>query len=130
VLGLEISALKEGEDIIEPLGDRVEGNVAREDIVDPISDEVIVKGGKTGPNLYGVVGRDVGSVVDFKYSDAIRAKEGAWTFEQLDCFITKPKECVPGTKMPFPGLPDAAARADLLAFLRTLSGSPAPLPAP
>ncbi len=46
VLGLEISALKEGEDIIEPLGDRVEGNVAREDIVDPISDEVIVKGGE------------------------------------------------------------------------------------
>jgi len=85
---------------------------------------------KIGPNLYGVVGRDVGSVVDFKYSDAIRAKEGAWTFEQLDCFITKPKECVPGTKMPFPGLPDAAARADLLVFLRTLSDNPVPLPAP
>ncbi len=46
VLGLEISALKEGEDIIEPLGDRVVGNVAREDIVDPISDEVIVKAGE------------------------------------------------------------------------------------
>ena len=46
VLGLEISALKEGEDIIEPLGDRVVGNVAREDIVDPISDEVIVKSGE------------------------------------------------------------------------------------
>ena len=85
---------------------------------------------KIGPNLYGVVGRDVGSVVDFKYSDAIRAKEGAWTFEQLDCLITKPKECVPGTKMPFPGLPDAAARADLLVFLRTLSDNPVPLPAP
>jgi DNA-directed RNA polymerase subunit beta' len=46
VLGLEISALKEGEDIIEPLGDRVVGNVAREDIVDPISDEVIVEAGE------------------------------------------------------------------------------------
>jgi DNA-directed RNA polymerase subunit beta' len=46
VLGLEISALKEGEDIIEPLGDRVVGNVAREEIVDPISDEVIVKAGE------------------------------------------------------------------------------------
>ena len=85
---------------------------------------------KIGPNLYGVAGRKVGSVVDFNYSDAIRAKRGTWTFEQLDCFITKPKECVPGTRMPFPGLPDAAARADLLAFLRTLSDSPAPLPAP
>jgi DNA-directed RNA polymerase subunit beta' len=46
VLGLDISALKEGEDIIEPLGDRVVGNVAREDVVDPISDEVIVKAGE------------------------------------------------------------------------------------
>ena len=85
---------------------------------------------KIGPNLYGVAGRKVGSVVDFKYSDAIRAKGGTWTFEQLDCFITKPKECVPGTKMPFPGLPDATARGDLLVFLRTLSDNPVPLPAP
>ncbi|MDH3426997.1 MAG: DNA-directed RNA polymerase subunit beta', partial [Gemmatimonadota bacterium] len=46
VLGLDVSALKEGEDIIEPLRDRVVGNVAREDIVDPISDEVIVEGGQ------------------------------------------------------------------------------------
>jgi DNA-directed RNA polymerase subunit beta' len=46
VLGLDISALKEGEDIIEPLGDRVIGNVAREDVVDPISDEVIIKAGE------------------------------------------------------------------------------------
>jgi DNA-directed RNA polymerase subunit beta' len=46
VLGLDISALKEGEDIIEPLGDRVVGNVAREDVVDPISDELIVKAGE------------------------------------------------------------------------------------
>jgi DNA-directed RNA polymerase subunit beta' len=46
VLGLDVSALKEGEDIIEPLRDRVVGNVAREDIVDPISDEVIVEGGE------------------------------------------------------------------------------------
>ncbi|MFQ5889723.1 MAG: DNA-directed RNA polymerase subunit beta' [Gemmatimonadota bacterium] len=46
VLGLDVTALKEGEDIIEPLGDRVVGNVARENVVDPISDEVIVKEGE------------------------------------------------------------------------------------
>ncbi|MFW6089628.1 MAG: DNA-directed RNA polymerase subunit beta', partial [Gemmatimonadota bacterium] len=45
VLGLDVSALKEGEDIIEPLRDRVIGNVAREDVVDPISDELIVEAG-------------------------------------------------------------------------------------
>jgi DNA-directed RNA polymerase subunit beta' len=46
VLGLDISALKEGEDIIEPLGDRVVGNVALEDVVDPIDSELIVKAGE------------------------------------------------------------------------------------
>jgi DNA-directed RNA polymerase subunit beta' len=46
VLGLEVTALKEGEDIIEPLKDRVVGNYAAEDVVDPIDDEVIVKAGE------------------------------------------------------------------------------------
>jgi DNA-directed RNA polymerase subunit beta' len=57
VLGLEISALKEGEDIIEPLGDRVVGNVAREDIVDLISDEVIVKAGE-------IIGDDAAEAIE------------------------------------------------------------------
>ncbi len=85
---------------------------------------------KIGPNLYGVVGRDIGSVENFNYSDAVKTRDGVWTYELLDCFITKPKECVPGTRMPFPGLPDAAERTDILAFLRTLSDNPAPLPTP
>ncbi|MFQ5747613.1 MAG: DNA-directed RNA polymerase subunit beta' [Gemmatimonadota bacterium] len=46
VLGLEVSALKEGEDIIEPLKDRVVGNVARENTRDPIDNELIVKAGE------------------------------------------------------------------------------------
>ncbi|GBE44323.1 cytochrome c-552 [bacterium BMS3Bbin10] len=85
---------------------------------------------KVGPNLYGIVGRDVGSIPGYKYSEVVKTKGGVWTFELLDCFITKPKACLPGTRMPFAGLADAATRADLLAYLRTLSDSPAPLPAP
>jgi DNA-directed RNA polymerase subunit beta' len=46
VLGLEVTALKEGEDIIEPLKDRVVGNYAAEDIIDPIDEEVIVESGQ------------------------------------------------------------------------------------
>ncbi len=46
ILGIEITALKEGEEIIEPLGDRIIGRVAVEDIIDPISDKVIVEAGK------------------------------------------------------------------------------------
>jgi DNA-directed RNA polymerase subunit beta' len=46
ILGLEQTALKEGEDIIEPLRDRIVGNVALEDIYDPIDGELLVKAGE------------------------------------------------------------------------------------
>ncbi|MHB1193152.1 MAG: DNA-directed RNA polymerase subunit beta' [Longimicrobiales bacterium] len=45
ILGLEMTALKEGEDIIEPLADRIVGNVALEDVYDPIDGEMLVEGG-------------------------------------------------------------------------------------
>ena len=53
-----------------------------------------------------------------------------WTFENLNTFITNPKGFVPKTKMTFGGIKRDQARADLLAYLRTLSDSPKPLPAP
>ncbi len=45
ILGLEMTALKEGEDIIEPLADRIVGNVALEDVYDPIDGEQLVEAG-------------------------------------------------------------------------------------
>jgi cytochrome c len=84
--------------------------------------------GKIGPNLYGVVGRARGSVAGFAYSDAMKAKGGDWTFEDINSFIGNPKAFVAGTKMGFGGEPDAGKRADIIAYLRTLSDSPVPLP--
>jgi len=84
---------------------------------------------KVGPNLYNVVDRAKGSEAGFGYSDAMKAKGGKWTFEDLNAFLTSPKGFVDGTKMGFGGEPDAGKRADLIAYLRTLSDSPAPLPA-
>lgn len=84
---------------------------------------------KVGPDLWGVVGRAKGSAEGFGYSDAMKGKGGAWTFEDLNAFITSPKTFVPGTKMGFGGEPDAGKRADIIAYLRTLSDSPVPLPA-
>jgi cytochrome c len=84
---------------------------------------------KAGPNLYGVVGRPKGSMEGFAYSDGMKAKGGNWTFEDLDAFITSPKTFVPGTKMGFGGEPSAEKRADIIAYLRTLSDNPVPLPA-
>ena len=88
------------------------------------------KGGaaKIGPPLYGVVGRPKGSIAGFSYSDAMKGKGGDWSFEDLNAFIQNPKGFVPGTKMAFAGEPDAAKRADILAYLRSLADSPAPLP--
>jgi cytochrome c len=88
------------------------------------------KGGanKVGPALYGVVGRAKGSEGGFAYSDALKGKGGNWSFEDLDAFIKSPKAFAPGTKMAFAGDADAAKRADILAYLRSLSDNPAPLP--
>jgi cytochrome c len=72
---------------------------------------------KVGPNLYAVVGRKKASTA-FSYSDAMRAKGGAWDVESINLFITKPKEFVPGTKMAFPGIKKPQDRADVILFLQ------------
>ncbi len=90
------------------------------------------KGGasKVGPPLYGVVDRPKGSVAGFGYSDALKAKGGGWTYDDLDRFIADPKGYVSGTKMGFAGEPDPQKRADIIDYLHTLADQPAPLPAP
>ena len=88
------------------------------------------KGGaaKVGPPLWGVVGRPVASVAGFAYSDAVKAIGGDWTYEKLNQWITKPAAMAAGTKMAFPGEPEATKRADILAYLQKQSDSPLPFP--
>ena len=83
---------------------------------------------KIGPPLWGVVGRDIASVEDFKYSEALTEKEGDWSYENLDAFLTQPKEWAPGTKMAFAGIKKPEDRANVILYLRSLSENPAPLP--
>jgi cytochrome c len=87
------------------------------------------KGGRNlvGPNLYGVVGRDKGSVPGFNYSAAMKKMTGKWTIEEINHFIQQPKSMVPGTTMSFAGVSRASQRADLIAFLNSKSDNPAPL---
>jgi len=85
---------------------------------------------KVGPGLYGVIGRVAGTHEGFAYSDAMKAHGKPWTFADLNHFLARPKDFIPGTKMSFPGLPKAQDRADLLAWLDKQSASPAPLPTP
>jgi cytochrome c len=85
---------------------------------------------KTGPALWDVVERNMGSAAGFAYSEGLSAKSGEkWTYEALNGFIKNPKEYIKGTKMAYGGLKNDAKRADLLAYLATLSKAPKPFPA-
>jgi cytochrome c len=83
---------------------------------------------KIGPNLWGVLGRDIASLPDFSYSSALSEKEGVWDYQALNDFLHDPRGWAPGTKMTFAGLSKAEDRGNLLLYLRTLSDNPPPLP--
>lgn len=74
----------------------------------------------TGPHLFGVVGRGVGSVDGFSYSGALVAVAETWTPENLNGFLENPKGYAPGTKMGYNGMRDIEDRADLIAYLQTI----------
>jgi cytochrome c len=86
------------------------------------------KGPKIGPDLYGVVDRPVASEPGFNYTAALKAKGGKWTFAALNKWLTDPRADVRGTSMTFAGLPREKQRADVIAYLDTLSKNPVPLP--
>ena len=87
------------------------------------------QGAKVGPDLYGVVGRKIASKPGFNYSAALKAKGGdSWTFEGLNKWLKDPRADVPGTAMTFAGLSNEKARADVIAYLNSLSKDPLPLP--
>jgi cytochrome c len=70
-----------------------------------------------GPNLHGVVGAAVASKPDFSYSSAMKAKGGVWDAAALDTYLEAPMKIVPGTRMAFAGVIDAADRKALILYL-------------
>ncbi|WP_298721702.1 cytochrome c family protein [uncultured Ferrovibrio sp.] len=83
---------------------------------------------KVGPNLFGVVGAKKGHMDGFAYSDALKKTEGDWTYENLYAFLKNPKAYAPGTKMAYAGSKSATERANLIAYLRSVSPNAPPLP--
>jgi cytochrome c len=82
-----------------------------------------------GPNLYGVVGGPHAHRDDFNYSPAMKAlHDKNWDYEALNAFLLRPAAAIPGTRMAFAGINQAQARADVIAYLRTLAANPQPLP--
>lgn len=70
-----------------------------------------------GPSLAGLFGRKAGTLADYRFSAAMRRSGITWTPQTLDEYIADPQKRVPANRMPYAGLPDAAARADLIAYL-------------
>lgn len=91
-----------------------------------------VEGGanKVGPNLWNVVNATPAVHDGFKYSSALQeySANNVWAYENLNSFLKAPKKYISGTTMGFVGLKKPADRANLIAYLRTLSNDPAPLP--
>jgi cytochrome c len=75
-----------------------------------------------GPHLNGVVGRPIGAVEGFNYSDALAGREGAWTENELYAFLGNPKGYAPGTSMSFAGLGDSEDLANVIAYLASTGG--------
>ena len=76
---------------------------------------------RVGPRHCGVVGRRAGAVAGFDYSPAMKKSGLVWNAKTLDRFLTKPLALVPGSSMTYDGVPDAAERSDLIAYLKKAS---------
>lgn len=84
---------------------------------------------KVGPNLWNIVNAPPANHAGFSYSSALAGMtDQPWDYEALNLFLASPKNYAPGTKMSFAGLKKTQDRANIVAYLRSLSDNPAPLP--
>ena len=90
----------------------------------------IKKGGgnKIGPALWGVLGRPIGFLNDYKYSKAFAEFGGEWNLENMNSFLIKPKDYIKGTKMSYAGLKNEKDRASVILYLNENSDNPLQLP--
>ena len=81
-----------------------------------------------GPNLWGVIGRNAGSISDYNYSKAMIAYGKEWSFEEMNAYLIKPQAYIKGTKMAFAGLRKEKDRASVILYMNSKSSSPKTLP--
>lgn len=81
------------------------------------------EGGRNGvgPNLHGIIGAAHGHAEGFNYSAAIKGKQGPWTYEEMNAWLLKPSAYAPGTRMAFAGIGNTQQRADVIAYLKSIS---------
>jgi cytochrome c len=83
-------------------------------------------GALVGPNLYGLFGREAGSVEGYAYSDALEDADFTWTPAHLDEWLTNPRAFLPGNRMSFAGVRKPEDRLGLIAYLMLETGYVAP----
>ena len=76
---------------------------------------------RNGPPLRGVVGRQVASVAGYGYSESLARQNFVWDEARLDAWLERPPSIAPGTAMAFEGMPAAADRRAVIAYLKTLA---------
>ena len=79
-----------------------------------------------GPNLYGIIGAPHGHAQGFNYSAALKGKPGPWTYEDMNAWLAKPSTYAPGTRMAFAGISNTQQRADVIAYLKSISPNAPP----
>jgi cytochrome c len=97
-------------------GDAARGEQRFGDCVACHSTERGVEG--IGPTLHGVFGRQAGTLPDYRFSPALKRSGIIWTADTLDAFVADSQRFIPANRMPYAGMPDAADRADLIAYLQ------------
>lgn len=83
---------------------------------------------QVGSNLWNIIGQPVAADRTFNYSAALKAKGGTWTYGKLAEYLHNPRKFAPGTSMAFAGITNTQRMANLIAYLRTQSDNPPPLP--
>ena len=83
---------------------------------------------KVGPALWSIVNKAKASADGYAYSAALAEFGGIWDYQSLNAFLAKPKAYISGTKMNFAGLKNPEDRANMVAWMRTMADSEAPLP--
>jgi len=96
-------------------GDAVRGQKLYEECIACHSLEPGLHG--IGPSLYGVFNRKAGELSDYRYSPTLKRSGIIWTADTIDAFIADAQQFLPANRMPYAGMPNAADRADLIAYL-------------
>ncbi|WP_425353571.1 c-type cytochrome [Roseovarius aestuariivivens] len=116
----------------EPAADEASGFAAMVAAADPADGEKVYRQcaachvvddtvNRVGPHLNGVVGRDIGSVDGFNYSDALASHGGVWDVDALNAWLENSNDYIPGNKMSYRGLRDEADRAAVIRYMQSVA---------